>query len=334
MLVGLAVAVAATLAPTATSQGQPASDAVRQAAELSAQATQLTKEYGAAREQLDARRAEVGAAMAQFEAAKAQADAARGRQGEYYGQVDKLIAASFRGARFNQLSALLVSESPQDFLDQMSALDLLAADNQRALDALGAVVDETETAQRAADDAAARAADAERQAAQLEADLKNRLAELKNRQAELTRQLDQLSAADRDSLAGYQNGRIPADALCKIASGTALLRCDAARAYDTMNAAFAAANGRSLCPGGGYRSYDEQARLYAAKPGLAARPGTSNHGWGLAIDLCAPGGGNLSFGAADYAWLSANASAYGWVNPPWARPGGGREEPWHWEFAS
>jgi predicted nucleic acid-binding Zn-ribbon protein len=305
---------------------------VEEAAELARQAQQLSKEYQAAKEQLAQRRTEAAAASAESDKATATASAARARQGDFYGQVDKLTAASFRGARFNQLAALLVSTSPQEFLDQMSALDLIAADNKKALDALKAVVDETEGAERAATEASDRAKQAEQQAAQLEADLARRLEELQARQLELTGRLDQLSAVDRDTLSGYANGRIPASALCRANGDGPLLQCGAARAYEAMDAAFAAVNGRRLCAGGGYRSYEEQVRLYAQKPGLAAKPGTSNHGWGLAVDLCSPGGGNLQFGSSDYRWLAANGSAFGWVNPPWARPGGGREEPWHWEY--
>ncbi|MET0133024.1 MAG: M15 family metallopeptidase, partial [Kibdelosporangium sp.] len=69
--------------------------------------------------------------------------------------------------------------------------------------------------------------------------------------------------------------------------------------------------------------------LYGVKPALAAVPGTSNHGWGLALDLC---GGAQSAGSPEHAWLMANAPGYGWQNPPWAQPGRGRVEPWHWEF--
>jgi D-alanyl-D-alanine carboxypeptidase len=65
----------------------------------------------------------------------------------------------------------------------------------------------------------------------------------------------------------------------------------------------------------------------AAKGYLAARPGTSNHGWGLAADLGVGG-----YASADYAWMRANAPAFGWDNPGWARPGGTKAEPWHWEF--
>jgi LAS superfamily LD-carboxypeptidase LdcB len=60
-------------------------------------------------------------------------------------------------------------------------------------------------------------------------------------------------------------------------------------------------------------------------------PGTSNHGWGLAVDLC--GGVNL-FGTAQTVWMQLNAGHYGWVHPDWAQAGGRNPEPWHWEFGS
>lgn len=128
---------------------------------------------------------------------------------------------------------------------------------------------------------------------------------------------------------GYPNGFIPPAALCPIGIGSHLLRCDAAAAFGRLNSAYAAVFGSSICVTDSYRTFDAQVRLYGAKPALAAVPGTSNHGWGLALDLC---GGAESFGSAPYAWLAASARAFGWVNPSWARAGGGREEPWHWEF--
>jgi len=78
-----------------------------------------------------------------------------------------------------------------------------------------------------------------------------------------------------------------------------------------------------------YRSYDAQVDVYDRKPGLAAVPGTSEHGWGLALDV---GCGANSFGGALYEWLDDNADDYGWDNPDWARPSGSTPEPWHWEF--
>jgi hypothetical protein len=43
--------------------------------------------------------------------------------------------------------------------------------------------------------------------------------------------------------------------------------------------------GGRISVGQGWRSYSEQVRLKKAKPSLAATPGRSNHGWGLAADL-------------------------------------------------
>ncbi|WP_369254213.1 NlpC/P60 family protein [Geodermatophilus amargosae] len=132
------------------------------------------------------------------------------------------------------------------------------------------------------------------------------------------------------SWGGYPNGLIPPSALCPIGVGGHSLRCDAAAAYRAMGEAYAAAFGQPVCITDSYRTYAGQVRLYGEKPALAAVPGTSNHGWGLAVDLC---GGIDGFGTPQYAWMVANAGRFGWLHPTWADPGNGREEPWHWEYA-
>lgn len=78
-----------------------------------------------------------------------------------------------------------------------------------------------------------------------------------------------------------------------------------------------------------YRSYEAQVDVYRRKPNLAAKPGTSNHGWGLALDLDVGG-----FSGRVYKWLAKNGPDFGWVNPDWAHDGKGKEEPWHWEFVA
>ncbi|MGY1601106.1 NlpC/P60 family protein [Geodermatophilus sp. SYSU D00815] len=128
---------------------------------------------------------------------------------------------------------------------------------------------------------------------------------------------------------GYGNGRIPASALCRLGVGGHALRCDAAASYAALGDAFLAAFGSPLCITDSYRSYASQVAAYRAKPRLAAWPGTSNHGWALAVDLC--GGINVA-GSPQWAWMQANAGRFGFVNPPWARPGGEKPEPWHWEY--
>jgi cell wall-associated NlpC family hydrolase len=129
---------------------------------------------------------------------------------------------------------------------------------------------------------------------------------------------------------GYPNGLIPPSALCPLGVAGHALRCDAAAAYRALSGAFAGAFGTPLCLTDSYRTYGSQVRLYGEKPALAAVPGTSNHGWGLAVDLC---GGVERFGTPEYAWMVANAGRFGFLHPRWADPGNGREEPWHWEYA-
>lgn len=132
-------------------------------------------------------------------------------------------------------------------------------------------------------------------------------------------------------VSGYANGQIPIAALCPL-WGTAnqFLRADAAYAFDRLSQAYAQKFGEPICVTDSYRDYDTQVRLYATKPNLAAVPGTSNHGWGRAVDLC---GGIQSFGTTTHDWMLANAPQFGWFHPAWAEPSGSRPEPWHWEFA-
>ncbi|WP_409332454.1 NlpC/P60 family protein [Trujillonella humicola] len=127
---------------------------------------------------------------------------------------------------------------------------------------------------------------------------------------------------------GYANGRIPVSALCAIGRHHHL-RCDAAAGYTALAAAFADAFGRELCITDSYRPFTAQVAAARAKPRLAAVPGTSNHGWALAVDLC---GGVNHFGSAEFRWMEANAGRFGFVHPTWARQGAAKPEPWHWEF--
>ena len=63
-----------------------------------------------------------------------------------------------------------------------------------------------------------------------------------------------------------------------------------------------------------------------------ARPGTSNHGWGQAIDIKRLNSSNfLRFSSPEYEWMVKNAGKYGWGHPKWAQRGGSMPEPWHWE---
>jgi hypothetical protein len=128
----------------------------------------------------------------------------------------------------------------------------------------------------------------------------------------------------------YPNGQIPVSALCPLrAAAGHWLRADAAYAFDRMSQAYAGRFGTAICLTDSYRSYAAQVSVYARKPGLAAVPGTSNHGWGTAVDLC---GGIQSFSSAQHRWMSENSALYGWFHPGWAQQNGSKPEPWHWEY--
>jgi LAS superfamily LD-carboxypeptidase LdcB len=145
------------------------------------------------------------------------------------------------------------------------------------------------------------------------------------RQQTLAAQMDQWA----DSTSGYSNGKLPESILCSVDfAPSARLRCDAAHQLEALNAAYRERFGRDLGITDSYRSYSEQVATKRAKGYLAATPGTSNHGWGQAIDTDID-----SYGTA-YEWMRENAPAYGWDNPTWARPGGAKHEPWHWEFGT
>lgn len=128
----------------------------------------------------------------------------------------------------------------------------------------------------------------------------------------------------------YANGQLPTSILCALPFAPGhKLRADAAVRLIRLNEVYKGRFGSDLCLTDSYRSLASQYNVAARKPGLAARPGTSEHGWGLAVDVC---GGPDVPGSSRRAWFLANAPAFGWDNPEWARPGGSKPEPWHWEF--
>jgi len=134
-----------------------------------------------------------------------------------------------------------------------------------------------------------------------------------------------------DSVEGFDNGELPEEALCPIDGYIShLLRCDAAAQLNRLNTAFRARFGKDLGVTDTYRSLEEQIALKKAKPVLAGKPGTSNHGWGRAIDVSS--NVHWNYATPEHLWMIENAPKFGWHNPTWAAEGGKKEEAWHWEF--
>lgn len=120
----------------------------------------------------------------------------------------------------------------------------------------------------------------------------------------------------------FANGRIPASALMRIPGNGRLLRA-AAIAYTAMYLR-AKRDGVSLViiEGAIRRTYRELAAQIAArrmwcnlgKCGNAAIPGTSNHGWGITVDLMS---------LLQRAWIDRHGAFYGWAKK-WS------DAPWEW----
>lgn len=119
----------------------------------------------------------------------------------------------------------------------------------------------------------------------------------------------------------FGNGRIPAEALEPIGVGNHRLWAPAARSFQAMKADAAAA-GVEIGITDSYRDHATQVSLARRKGlysqgGLAATPGTSNHGWGMAVDL--------DLDSKGLAWMRENGWRYGFVEDT-------PREPWHWGF--
>jgi D-alanyl-D-alanine carboxypeptidase len=122
-------------------------------------------------------------------------------------------------------------------------------------------------------------------------------------------------------LARYGNGRIPEDALQRVGATGHRLWAPAATSLEALMRA-ARADGVTVGITDSYRPYAEQVDLARRKGlysrgGLAARPGTSDHGWGLAVDL--------DLGGRAQAWMRANAGRFGFAETT-------PREPWHWAY--
>src|SRR5690625_4623966 len=122
-------------------------------------------------------------------------------------------------------------------------------------------------------------------------------------------------------LAHYGNGQIPEQALVPIDATGHRLWAPAAVQFQQLIAE-ASAQGITIGINDSYRTIERQHELVPRlglynEGGLAAVPGTSRHGWGLAVDL--------QLNGEAQAWMRDNAERFGFVEDT-------PREPWHWAF--
>jgi cell wall-associated NlpC family hydrolase len=201
----LAVTAIMLGAAPAAAQPAPPSDAAGAAAQLQQvqqQAEALTEQWHAAQDDLATKRSELGKLRAAVDPARVAADLARGEEETYRQQVDAVALATFESGRLDAFNALLASDAPQDYLDQMSALEIVAADHAAALDALTTVVERTRRAQDDAGAATARAQTAADDAARAEQELAARKRDADRRIDEAEALLRRLNPRERADYIG------------------------------------------------------------------------------------------------------------------------------------
>ena len=247
-IIGIVTALSLSLLWTGSAMADPdtpaTSDQAQQAyLDSSQRASALNEEVLVAQQNEQAASAAVTAAADQVAAAttaaadaKVRAAAADQAAAGYQDKVNAFANASFRGARLSQMSVLLTADSAEDFLDQVSSLDRVAADTQQTLDAAVAA---KAAAGQAQTDAAATQATAEKAksdadaaqagAQQATADLTTRKSDLDAEAARYKALYESLSAQERQA----------AEAAAEAANAAANA---AAAAADPVAAAPAAAN--------------------------------------------------------------------------------------------
>ena len=122
-------------------------------------------------------------------------------------------------------------------------------------------------------------------------------------------------------LAAYGNGRIPAGVLEQVGTTGHKLWAPAAESL-TKLIDDARKDGVHIGISDSYRPYNEQVDLARRKGlysqgGLAAKPGTSEHGWGMAADL--------DLDPKALAWMRQNGAKYDYINNV-------ARESWHWAY--
>ncbi|MEJ3658909.1 NlpC/P60 family protein [Actinomycetes bacterium KLBMP 9759] len=204
------VAILVMVAGAGPALAQPppgnASDAKKQLETVQKEAEALTEQWHAAKDTLDTRKDELERLRAAVEPAKVALETAEAEEEKYREQVDVVAASTFESGNLDQFNALLASDNPQEFLDQMSALETIASDYRTALDQLVERVDATGRARSEADSAAERAQAAADEAERAERDLAARKKDAEIRIDEAEKLLARLTPQERRDRKGGEAG--------------------------------------------------------------------------------------------------------------------------------
>ncbi|MFC4602182.1 C40 family peptidase [Rhodococcus kronopolitis] len=200
------LSVAILAASVGTAGADPALDnptaALDRLAELSRESEQTTEALHNAQIDLDSKLSVQHDAEARNAGDRALLDAAKATIAQFQPAVDRLTAVNYQGGRVNRLFAVMVSDSPQQLIDQMSTLSVISAETSAQVkqftDASDRAATAAEASQRSADDART----ATEEAKSISDDLQRKQSDLQVQIEEVTKAFDALTASEREALAG------------------------------------------------------------------------------------------------------------------------------------
>jgi len=330
---------------TSTSEtgSQTAGESVEAAKEpsltaLRKQAQEAYKAIGDASKQLDARKKQFDSSQKKLASKLRQLGKANQELASMRKPLSDLVESVYQNPSATGIGPLFAQGDGTATLRAMSDVDHLAVGRNKILDDAARLLKDKEKL-------AAEAQDLRSANLLEEAQLDHQVDSLRAKSSDLVKSLTQTltkmgvkvnqghrgaGACDPTRIstaAQYPNGLLPKSSLCPLPQAGRELRADAAIAFADLNLSYQKQFGRQMCVTDSYRSLASQQAVYYSRPGFAAVPGRSNHGLGLAVDLC---GGVQNSGSAQFNWLEANSKRFGFIHPSWAYSN--PFEPWHWEY--
>ncbi|RVW05618.1 protein p60 precursor [Rhodococcus xishaensis] len=176
--------------------------ALEQLAELSRESEQTTEALHDAQIELDNKQAAQRDAEARLASDQEALAAAQAGMDQFRPVVNKLVAANYQGARTNRLFAIMVSDSPQQLLDQMTALDAISNETSKAVAQFKQATSDAEAAAEASRESADAARAATEEAKRVSDELQNKQSELQTQIDSVMQAFDRLTDAERAQLAG------------------------------------------------------------------------------------------------------------------------------------
>lgn len=184
----------------ASSQADPADDAMAKLNELSRQAEQTTEAMHSAQLDLNNKVAAQENAERKHAEDTAAVDEAKSQLAIFQTSVNKVAAAQYMGGRTSGVDAILTASSPQQLIEQLAVQRVMATEMSAQMKNFRSVGEKAAVAERESAKSASDAKTAAEQAAAVRADLQSKQSQLQVQIAIVKSQYQALSPAQREAM--------------------------------------------------------------------------------------------------------------------------------------